>query len=392
MTNPAVSVIIPVYNAEAHLAACIASVRGQTLEQIEILCVDDGSSDQSYAILEELAAQDGRMRVFRQQNSGAGAARNLALAQAKGEFISFLDADDRFAEADCLRLLYTAARKMNVAICGGFRQLLLLDGSITLHSFLRRELARKPQGVKISYSEFQCDYHYQNFLFQRVFLEQNRISFPLYRRFQDPPFLVRAMIKATEFGAVPVEVYLYRLREQPIEWDQETVCGLLRGLTDNLINSREAGLFKLHAQTVRRIEQDFLEPIVGQMHTQEVYDLCLRANSAVDFSRLNSRRKQADRNQLLPLRLRESGVQSIVRVNRSEPVRKGESSSVRFPVRGLLKCLREHGLRYTIMRGMEHFGVPMGAQLRKPDHAKRKHSRDELDLSEEMISEKIKDK
>ena len=96
---PKVSVIIPVYNVEAYLRQCLDSVVNQTLKDIEIICVDDGSTDSSAEILKEYATKDGRIKVLTQSNSGAGAARNAGLAVAKGEWLSFLDADDEFAPA-----------------------------------------------------------------------------------------------------------------------------------------------------------------------------------------------------------------------------------------------------------------------------------------------------
>ncbi len=94
--EPKVSVIIPVYNAEKHLRQCLDTICGQTLSQIEILCVDDGSSDGSLQILQEYAEKDSRVRVLPQKNAGAGAARNHGLKEARGEYLSFLDADDFF--------------------------------------------------------------------------------------------------------------------------------------------------------------------------------------------------------------------------------------------------------------------------------------------------------
>ena len=102
METPKVSVIIPVYNVEKYLRQCMDSICGQTLTNIEILCVDDGSTDGSGKILEEYAAKDSRICVLYQQNKGAGAARNYGLREAKGEFLSFLDSDD-FFEPDMLK-------------------------------------------------------------------------------------------------------------------------------------------------------------------------------------------------------------------------------------------------------------------------------------------------
>ena len=91
-----VSVIIPVYNAEQYLRQCLDSVINQTLQDIEIICVDDGSQDNSIAILKEYTTRDSRFRLIREKNRGAGAARNQGLREATGEYLSFLDADDFF--------------------------------------------------------------------------------------------------------------------------------------------------------------------------------------------------------------------------------------------------------------------------------------------------------
>ena len=93
---PKVSVIIPVYNVEAYLRQCLDSVIGQTLSDIEIICVDDGSTDGSAAILTEYTAKDSRIKVLSQANAGAGIARNIGLTCASGKWLSFLDADDVF--------------------------------------------------------------------------------------------------------------------------------------------------------------------------------------------------------------------------------------------------------------------------------------------------------
>lgn len=91
-----VSVIIPVYNAEGYLEQCLDSVISQTLKEIEIICVNDGSSDRSADILRQYMLKDSRIVVIDQENAGAGAARNNGMKAAEGEYLSFLDADDFF--------------------------------------------------------------------------------------------------------------------------------------------------------------------------------------------------------------------------------------------------------------------------------------------------------
>lgn len=107
--EPKVSVIIPVYNVEPFLARCLDSVVGQTLREIEIVCVDDGSPDRSIDILRRYAAGDNRIRVISQENRGLGGARNRGFDAATGEYILFVDSDDWIDPAYCERL-YEAAR------------------------------------------------------------------------------------------------------------------------------------------------------------------------------------------------------------------------------------------------------------------------------------------
>lgn len=91
---PIISVIIPVYNAEKSLDTCLQSIVEQSVGDLEIICVDDGSTDGSYEKLVGWQKKDGRIKVLRQENKGGGAARNLGLAKAAGEYIHFLDSDD----------------------------------------------------------------------------------------------------------------------------------------------------------------------------------------------------------------------------------------------------------------------------------------------------------
>ncbi|WP_458400198.1 glycosyltransferase [Mailhella sp.] len=111
--TPKVSVIIPVYNTEDYLRECLDSVIEQTLEDIEIICVDDGSTDNSLDILKEYAEKDRRITILAQQNLFAGVARNAGIAVAKGEYLHFLDSDD-WLSADSYQTLYEIIKQQQV--------------------------------------------------------------------------------------------------------------------------------------------------------------------------------------------------------------------------------------------------------------------------------------
>ena len=112
MQQPKVSVIVPVYNVEKYLERCVNSLKNQTLKEIEIILVDDNSTDSSLEICNKMAAEDSRIKVIHKENEGAGKARNAALLVASGEYIGFADSDD-FVEADMYKTLCGKAEKYN---------------------------------------------------------------------------------------------------------------------------------------------------------------------------------------------------------------------------------------------------------------------------------------
>jgi len=115
MTKVKVSVIIPVYNVESFLRPCLDSIINQTLKEIEIICIDDGSKDNSLEILQEYAKKDERFKIIHQENAGAGAARNVGLDNAQGEYISFIDADD-WVKHKLYKRLYSVAKEEDLDI------------------------------------------------------------------------------------------------------------------------------------------------------------------------------------------------------------------------------------------------------------------------------------
>lgn len=105
--NPLISVVIPVYNTESYVRKAIGSVLKQTYDNVEIICVDDGSTDNSPRILDEFAANYDNIKVIHTENGGISHARNTALDCCKGEYIAFLDSDDIYHE-QMLKILYDA--------------------------------------------------------------------------------------------------------------------------------------------------------------------------------------------------------------------------------------------------------------------------------------------
>ena len=115
---PKVSVIVPVYNVAEYLGQCLDTILLQTLQDIEVICVDDGSTDNSLNILNTYAMFDERLKVIHQENAGAGPARNRGIKEATGDFLIFLDGDD-FFHPEMLEKMVVKAEEDNsdVVIC-----------------------------------------------------------------------------------------------------------------------------------------------------------------------------------------------------------------------------------------------------------------------------------
>lgn len=128
MEYPLISIIVPVYNIEEYLPRCVKTLQGQTYPHIEILLVDDGSTDGTGALCHRLAEEDPRVRVFHKENGGSSSARNLGIAEAKGEYLGFVDSDD-YVEPDMYEKLYAAIKQYGVSVAQTGRDEISPDGS-----------------------------------------------------------------------------------------------------------------------------------------------------------------------------------------------------------------------------------------------------------------------
>lgn len=128
MTSPLLSVIVPVFNAEAYLPECVESIRNQSLRDMEIILVNDGSTDNSGIICDDVAKSDKRVSVIHQSNLGPGAARNAAVRKATGHWLLFVDADD-YLHQEYAETLYSAAKELNAecVLCGSVK---MQDGNM----------------------------------------------------------------------------------------------------------------------------------------------------------------------------------------------------------------------------------------------------------------------
>lgn len=115
MERPLISIIVPIYNIKEYLPRCVHSITAQTYKNLEILLVDDGSTDGTGELCDELAKEDARILVFHKENGGPSSARNFGIAKAQGEYLGFIDSDD-YIDSSMYELLYEGIEKYNVSV------------------------------------------------------------------------------------------------------------------------------------------------------------------------------------------------------------------------------------------------------------------------------------
>ncbi len=215
MTSPKVSIIIPVFNTSEFVGECLESLLNQTLTDIEIICVDDGSTDDSLFILRKYAEVDKRIIVLTQQNKGAGVARNYGMSVAKGEYLSFLDSDDFFSH-DMLSETVTAAdRKQADIIVYRFEKYNHVTGEYTSagYAFHNEWWPDKPFNYeanpdKIFNSFNPCTW---NKLFRHSFVKENHLFFQDNKRTNDMFFTCTALACARRIFLVDRVFAYYRI-------------------------------------------------------------------------------------------------------------------------------------------------------------------------------------
>lgn len=268
--TPKVSVIIPVYNVEEYLRECLDSVVNQTLKEIEIICVDDGSTDNSLEILKEYAQKDNRITVIKQRNSGSGTARNCGINIAKGDFIAFMDSDDIYPENKTLSTIYVKTTENNALICGGSVNQIKDGKLITDTSNFEEGYSFKQEGF-VDYKDYQFDYGYWRFIYNRNFLIENLIFFPNYKRYQDPPFFVKSMCLAKKFYALKEATYIYRISYKKIQWTEEKVLDVYKGKLAVLNMCKENNLLNLYNKTARSCISTWLLENIKPVITKHNY-------------------------------------------------------------------------------------------------------------------------
>lgn len=209
-----ISVIVPVYNSEKYLTACVESILKQTYKHLEIILVDDGSTDNSKAICDQYAEVDSRIRVIHKNNGGPSDARNAGLRIATGSFVTFVDSDDRILP-DMVEYLYQLARKHNCKL------------SICTHTIIWADGKRKKGTGNGSEERISCKDCLRRMLYHDVIDTSawaklysadlfSDVAFPVGKLFEDIATVYKLFIKSGDIACGYANKYEYRIRGNSI--------------------------------------------------------------------------------------------------------------------------------------------------------------------------------
>lgn len=236
---PKVSVVIPVYNVEKYLGECLDSVLRQTLNEIEIICVDDGSTDGSAAILQKYAAADPRIRLISQANAGLSAARNAGMDAATGKYIYFLDSDD-YISADAMEKCFSICERDDLDQLVFGCKCLFEDPGMSESECRRKErgltMPEETYGRVFGGADLQerlCDLNNKTVcvqfrFFRLAFLRDSRLRFCEGLVHEDDYFSPLATLASHRVEVIPERFYFRRYRPGSIVTSRGTVADARR--------------------------------------------------------------------------------------------------------------------------------------------------------------------
>ncbi|MDP3465190.1 MAG: glycosyltransferase [Sulfuricurvum sp.] len=210
--SPKVSVIIPVYNVEAYLEECLDSILSQDLSELEIICVNDGSTDNSLVILQRYAVQDERIILIEQENSGAASARNSGLKKARGEYIFIPDSDDYLLTTTALSLLHTTASEHDLDIVS-FDFSMIGDEEKAYHTKRKsgivsngKDFLRNGDNIVMPWCKF----------YKRTYLDSIHFVYNETIAYEDDEALPRLYVNASRVSHIDTILYAYRQRQNSV--------------------------------------------------------------------------------------------------------------------------------------------------------------------------------
>lgn len=208
--NPLVSVIIPVYNVEPYIEKCLFTVINQTYKYLEIIVVNDGSTDGSESIILKFQKEDKRIIYIKKENGGLGAARNTGIEAASGKYICFVDSDD-WVDLDYIKTMLRTAiiDKSEIVICNMIYQ--YLDGKVKPRTpkIYYHEIIDAREGLRREFIGKQYKFHVPNKFYKSDLFKNHFIRFPENKIYEDVFTTYKLILEATSISLIPENLYFY---------------------------------------------------------------------------------------------------------------------------------------------------------------------------------------
>lgn len=285
--SPFLSVVVPVYNVSKYLEECLDSVLQQSFKDFEVLLVNDGSTDGSLDLLEEVASRDSRVRVLSQFNCGAGSARNRGIELARGKRLIFIDPDDKFATDHVFIDLLDAMDRSGALICGGSLSLLKPSGKIKSEFSFDESFYHVSCEREVPLEQIWTDYGWIRFMYDSSLFVDGKVRFPQLNWYEDPVFFLRAVKKAGGCKVVPVDVYHYRVGYKETEWTVARVRDMLWGMGHNLAVADKLKMHELYVTIAHRFNRDYSDAILKQIKDPGVYEQLVAIQASINHGLIN---------------------------------------------------------------------------------------------------------
>jgi glycosyltransferase involved in cell wall biosynthesis len=234
-SSPLLSVVVPAYDVEDYLSDCLRSILSQSHNALEVVVVDDGSTDATGKIADRVAEEDPRVRVVHQANAGLGAARNEGVRRSAGTYLAFADSDDLVVAGAYAAMVGSLERTGSDLAIGAVER---LRGDERFMTPLMRENHQQSQlGVGIEEAPLVlADVFAWNKVFRRSFWDDADLAFPKDVHYEDQPAITRALVAAKGIDVLAEPVYLWRVRSDGSSISQQRDD--LRDLSDRLLTKR----------------------------------------------------------------------------------------------------------------------------------------------------------
>ena len=276
-----VSIIVPVYNAEKFLKKCIDTLVNQTLQEIEIILIDDASKDNSKDIIKEYGLKYSNKIVFEllENNQGQGHARNIGIEKANGEYILFVDSDDYIAKNTCEVLYNKAGEKNYDIICFDWCEIInnkVIKKYLAYDILNERKISNELRGNLVGSKGY-----FTTRMYKKSLIKDNNIKFPERINYEDSVFNSLTLLYAKSIAKINENLYFYTIREGSSSncYNEERLYDRITTTQIMMSEVKRRGLYNKFTNIINR---KYFRMMVGNIH------LCFDMFDKVNFDKLNS--------------------------------------------------------------------------------------------------------